>query len=244
MSFLINDELIWVSIPKNASHSIEHSLVNTQFNITRPNYFYTLIESNKLYNINKLPHLHIKMKSLIKEFGLKETFCIKREFSERFISSIEFLWAKIVDTNLHTPIIPIYEITNDFLYEFFNTELINNLYLTNYSKNQIWFDTYSKLVKDEIYFETSNISTYESICTLLSQNFWLDGEKCTYEFYTDNLNEYKNFIKNKFNIEVSIPIINANPNKQKTKIINNNEFKNWVYFNFEKRFDKTNMSII
>jgi hypothetical protein len=244
MGLLLNNELIWVSIPKNASFSIEHSLINSDLDIKRCNDFYKILNYWNLKGMDRVPHLHLKMKKLINEFGNKETFCIKRDFSERFISSIAFLWSKMEIANKHTPIINYNEITNDFLYNLFDVDTINNILCHSYEQPIRWHNVYSKFVNNKIDFHTTDFLTYESLCTLLPQLYWTDGEKCTYEFNTNNLDECKDFIKNKFNVEIEIPKLNSTLNIHETKIVNNAEFKNWLYANFEKRFDRTRMKII
>jgi hypothetical protein len=244
MSLLINNELIWVSIPKNASFSIEESLLNSGLNIKYSSSFYELKNFYASNNILRQPHPHVNVQKLKKEFGNKETFCIKREFSDRFISSIKFLWIKIINTNKHTPIIPISEINNEFLYLTFDLETINKLYDTSNDRNKHWFDVYSKLVKEKLDFNNTRNNIYESICTLLSQNFYTNAIKCTYEFDILNLNEYVKFMCEKFNVNIKINKLNTNSNKYKCKIINDDKFKNWLYDNFEKKFDINNKNII
>jgi hypothetical protein len=244
MSLLINDELIWVSIPKNASHSIEKSLLNSNLNIKYYSAFYKFKKLYEFENISQVPHLHTKIEKLKEEFGNKETFCIKREFSDRFISAIEFIWDKIIYKNNHTSIIPINKIDNDFIYSFFTLEIINMIYDTSDNRNKLWFEIYCKLIKEELDFNSTKPNVHQSICTLLSQNFFTNGKKCTYEFDINNLNEYVLFVKNKFNADIKIEKLNANSNKSKSNIVNNNQFKNWLYNNFEKKFDINNKSII
>jgi hypothetical protein len=244
MSLLINNELSWASIPKNASYSIENSLLNSELNIKYTSTFFKLKELYNLQNNPKEPHPHIKIEKLIYEFGNKETFCIRREYSDRFISSIEFIWDKIIAFNNHTPIIPINNIDNNFIYNFFSLKTINKIYDTTYNRNKLWFEIYSSLIREKLDFDNTPYSVYESICTLLSQNFWTNAKKCTYEFDICNLNEYILFMKNKFGVDVDIKKLNANSNKNKTNIINNKEFKNWLYNNFEKKFDINNKNII
>ena len=64
MSHLINNELIWVSIPKCASYSIEQSLRNSKLNLE-------LIDEN-----DKTSHHHAPLNRCLEQWGNKETVCI------------------------------------------------------------------------------------------------------------------------------------------------------------------------
>ena len=50
MSLLINNELIWVSIPKNASFSIEHALKNSKLEIKESKFYNEYRLKNDLNN--------------------------------------------------------------------------------------------------------------------------------------------------------------------------------------------------
>jgi len=210
MSLLINDKLIWVSIPKNASYSIEESLINSNLKINHSSVFYSIKKINESIGSDRIPHPHVELEKLKVEFGNKETFCIKREIGDRFKASIEFIFSTIINENKHTPIIPISEIDNNFIYSFFNLDY----------------------------------DTYQNLGTLLPQNFFTNSKKCTYEFDISNLDEYVLFMKDKFNVNIKVKKINRSTNKNESNIENNTEFKNWVFDNFEKRFEVNNKKII
>jgi hypothetical protein len=244
MSLLINDKLIWVSIPKNASYSIEESLINSNLKINHSSVFYSIKKINESIGSDRIPHPHVELEKLKVEFGNKETFCIKREIGDRFKASIEFIFSTIINENKHTPIIPISEIDNNFIYSFFNLENINNLFDTSLQQQKSWFQTYNKLIKEDLKFSDVYYDTYQNLGTLLPQNFFTNSKKCTYEFDISNLDEYVLFMKDKFNVNIKVKKINRSTNKNESNIENNTEFKNWVFDNFEKRFEVNNKKII
>ena len=119
MSLCIDNELIWVSIPRCASVSIEKSLSNSQLNIR----YY-----KKSMFFDKDIHLHIQLKTLYDYFGLKESVCIKRDFVDRWLSGLEHWWWTMSITGLE-PIIPFNEIDNNFIYTHFTDEMIDKMYV-------------------------------------------------------------------------------------------------------------------
>jgi len=244
MSLLINNELIWVSIPKNASYSVEHSLLTSNLRIEHAPVYYALLESNKLNNTDVLPHPHVKLDELKRDFGDKETFCIKRDPYDRFIAGIEFIFSKIITVNNHTPVVDISEIDNNFIYSFFDFETINNLYDTTNRRHELWFNIYCRLIKEELDFSSTYRNVFTNLSTILSQNYWTNCKKCTYEFDILDLDKYTKFINKKFNVNIEIEKLNTTIYKNKSGIINNIEFKNWVYNSFEKRFDINNRNFI
>jgi len=228
MGFLINNDLIWISIPKCASTSIQDALENSNLDIKK----------HKDYFLLPKKHLHIPLVNLNEEFGIKETICIKRDWFDKWLSALETIWLAIKHRE-HTPIIEWEEIDNDFLYKTFDTEFLNNLHssenieLCNFSimKN------YKSLPNDTIRGLTS---------LLKSQNYWKNNETCTYEFDITEMDKFTDFIKNRYGVDIELPNTNpkdkllevTNSKKTKSKIIVNDEFKKWVWDSFEKRYQK------
>ena len=78
--------------------------------------------------------------------------------------------------------------------------------------------------------------------TLISQKHILSNKKCTYEFDIKELDKFVDFIEKKFGEKLILQQSNQST-KRKNKIIINDEFKQWVWDNFEKRFEKRNTLI-
>ena len=170
---LINDDLIWICIPKNASFSIHLALNNANnlniqyssiYNIRNLNHYKGLTG----YPNEKYSHLHIPKNYLIEEWGNKETICITRNFVDRFISAIQFVWSRI-EKNGYTPIIPIYEIDNEFIYKLFTPNIIydiHNDFTINGNKHLKFLQS---IVKEKLNGTESFIG---NINALICQNYY------------------------------------------------------------------------
>ena len=135
MSHLINNELIWVSIPKCASYSIERSLRNSKLNLE-------LIEPN-----DKTLHFHIPLNQCLERWGDKETVCITRNWLFRWLSALNFIWDNIEFESEYNAIRNWEDVDNEYIYKTFDTDFLNNLHLLSNDYDgfrKCWF----KLVKE------------------------------------------------------------------------------------------------
>lgn len=227
MGLLINNDLIWISIPKCASSSIESTLLNSNLDIKK----------HYLHKINPGAHLHLELNLLYEDFGKKETICINRDPLERWISSLETIWEVFKSKNQLIKV-DFNDIDNEFLYKTFDIHFLNYLH-----SGQIEMCNFSFINNYEL--QKENDSTLSAICKLLlSQNYWKQNKKCTYEFEINKLDELQQFFKEKYNEELIIPHINPNEiiynrtEKTKNKIIIDNTLKNWYFDSFEKPYVK------
>jgi hypothetical protein len=233
MGLLINNDLIWISVPKCGSTSMETSLLNSNLKI------------EKHWRHYKSPndHLHIKVDDLYEYFGKKETICIIRDPLERWISSLKTIWLSITFRG-YDPIINWEDMDNDFLYKTFDKTFINNLhhYETTEKCNFVIIKDYKGApINAPNFVLISNLMT--------SQQFWKNNEKCTYEFNINELYKAEEFFYEKYKENINIPKIdpnykfrNDNINK-KNKIIIDDELRKWYLQSFEKRFEKNNKLI-
>jgi hypothetical protein len=228
MSYLINNDLIWVAIPKCASISIERALVKTN-----------LILNSIHYNNDTSIHSHIRLSETIPIFGNKETVCIKRDWFERWMSSLQYVINVTAHISPYTFKVKWKDIDNEFIYNFFTDEYVNNLY--GYREYDNLYKCFLKFVEEKEIMP--NILPYEyTICTLLSQQYWCDNQRCTYEFDISELDKFSDFIENRFGEKLNIEKFNSNP-ETKSKIIIDDKLRNWVWDKFEKPFIKTNRLI-
>ena len=247
MSILINNNLIWVSIPRNASYSIEKAIVTSGVKIKHWNTLYKTenmifsdVKTENVINKNWLHH-HINKKQLQMSFGMKETFCIKRDFSYRWISTLEHFWDVCIRHHKLTPIINYEDIDNEFVYKTFNTTFGNMLY----NDNMGLIKCTSMLVKQSME-EMLNNGKYDTIRLshiFASQNKYLDGEKCTYEFDIKELDKFKTFYEKRYDVKIDIPYENASA-KKSNKIILDDDLKNHLWEVFEKPFAKEKKYLI
>jgi len=228
MSLLINKELIWVSIPRCASSSIEMAFVDSDLyfeHINYPNFKEMLVTNNVKDN---LYHSHFKLSELKKVFGNKESFCIRRDWFERWISALKYFWDHAENKNLE-PVIKYEDIDNEFIYRTFDKNFSNDLLSTNG-----FSECSSKLIKD-IKKQPKHLQRTSHL--FLSQYYWTDNINCDYEFDINNLDGAEKLIKEKFNYEIKFLQANISSNR-KNKLIYNNELKNHIWDMFEKPFSK------
>jgi hypothetical protein len=233
MGLLINNELIWISVPKCASTSMENALLKSNLKIKKHWRHY---DSPNI-------HLHIKVDELYDHFGKKETICITRDPLERWISSLKTIWLSITYRG-YTPIINWEDIDNSFLYNTFDSTFINNLHShsTTEKCNFAIIKDYKNVPPDKFNFNLVND-------IIISQQFWKNNEKCTYEFGIDELHKVEEFFYKKYKEDIKVPNIDPNYDfknsdmHKKNKIIINDELKSWYWESFEKRFEKNSKVI-
>jgi hypothetical protein len=238
MSLLINNDLIWISIPKNASYSVESALLNSNLKVKLSNgYKKKYIDKTKF----ELTHTHIPLSSLFDEFGKKETLCINREYSQRWISSLSQILKqlKLLDMNL---IIDWKDIDNEFIYNFFDNETIKDI---NCNENEINY--LKKLVSNNsIEHKDFEQIQFKMLWNLLvSQNYWKLNNKCTYEFDINEMDNFETFIKNRYGVNIKVPKLNEGLGYKisDSNIKLDEKLKNWIWENFEVPFVKSNSLI-
>lgn len=203
MSLCINNNLIWVSIPKCASFSVESALINSELKIRLLEKYKKFIEKRKYTELSK--HAHYPLKELYNEFGILETFCITRDVTERFISGLKHTLWMYEKTFGYEPVIFHNKLNNNFIYDNIDEEFINNI---NSDIKEDNIKCAEKLIKNKL-TDASDIERIASLIWILKpQNFWKDNKKCNYEFSINNLNELENFIYSKYNVKIKIPILN------------------------------------
>ena len=84
MGYLINDNLIWIVNPKCASFSIETSLLDSNLKLKK--YFSPGREGL---------HNHITLDDCLNQFGTKESICITRDWFEKWLSALNYIWDRI-----------------------------------------------------------------------------------------------------------------------------------------------------
>jgi hypothetical protein len=226
VSHLINNELIWVSIPKCASYSIEQALRNSKLKL-------------EMYDPNTITdHYHVPLNECLLTWGNKETICITRDWVQRWISALNFIWDKIEFESEYTPIRKWEDVDNKFLYKSFDTNFLNNLHLVDGQDIGIQ-SCFLKLVKEN-YDPLKKIPNV--MITLISQKYFLSNKKCTYEFDIKEIDKFTDFIEERFGERLIIENTNQST-KRANKIVIDDKLKQWIWENFEKRFEKRNQLI-
>lgn len=230
MSLLINDDLIWISVPKCASHSIEKSLLNSDLNIK----YY---DGYRYVHDIQSQHTHYKKLKLFEYFGIKETICVNRDWIDRWVSALEWLWVMFNKFKIN-PLIEWEEIDNKFIINTFNSEFGKVLTHTT-----TWDNILLKLLKNSENISNDELhNTSKYLCVFMSQNHWKENQPCTYEFNIKELHKFEEFIQKRYGVSFKIPHLNTTP-KIKNKIEINDELKNHLWNVFEKPFEKRNSLI-
>jgi hypothetical protein len=227
VSYLINNELIWVSIPKCASYSIERALRNSKLKLDT-------------YDPNIIidEHLHVPLTECLSLWGNKETVCITRDYVHRWMSSLNFIWDKIEFESDYTLIRKWEDVDNEFLYKMFDTKFLNDLH--SFDGNDLETkNCFLKLVKEK--YDILKKMPFIMI-TLVSPNFFKSNRKCTYEFDIKEIDKFVDFIEDRFGERLIIESTNQST-KRPNKIIINDELKSFILENFENRFKKRNQLI-
>ncbi len=223
MSHLINNELIWISIPKCASYSIEQALRKSKLKL-------------EMYDSNDtLSHYHPLLNQCLTMWGTKETICITRDYMQRWLSALNFIWDKIEFESEYTTIRKWEEIDNEFLYKTIDTNFVNNLHLLD--TDGIGFkNCFFKLVKEK---HDTLKKIPDILPTLISQKSFKSNRKCTYEFDIKEIDKFVNFIEDRFGEKIIVEKTNQST-KRLNKIIINDELKSFIWKNFESIYDRRN----
>lgn len=236
MGLLINDELIWLSIPRCASVSIESALLKSNLNIKRLNMD---IEFENA-------HIHFQKSVLYQQFGIHQTVCIKRDWFSKWMSGLYHLFYWIDYTKVYTPIIKWEDIDNDFIYNTFDTDFTNSIYAKDTNN---WDDALLRVIKetqlkDKVYDSNGNImpNVVGILSVLASQNFFKQNEPADYEFDLSEIDKFSDFIYERFGERLVIERLNESK-KIPNKIVVDDRLKSWVWDKFEKPFQKRNTLI-
>jgi hypothetical protein len=226
MGYLINDNLIWVITPRCASNSVETALINSN------------LKSKKYNNIfNQERHIHVSLDKCLDYFGKKETVCITRDWFERWMSALNFIWDKIEYQTPFEPICKWEDLNNDIIYNLFDSNFISDLHYITEDGFKKCFFKFLKTEKEKVLKITPDSTIVGIPCTLVSEKFWKSNKKCTYEFDITELNKFVDFIENKFGERLLIEKLHTST-KRESKITVNDELKSFVWNNFEKIFEK------
>ncbi len=241
MSICINNDLIWVSIPRCASTSIESAILDSSL----------AINHYRFGGARKYPqHVHIELPKLYEKFGKMETVVIKRNYFDRWISGLQHTWYTFESNGIELSV-KWEDIDNDFIYRNFTKDYVDSIYLSFGIENRLL--KHKEIVETRefnnsiIYRFAKNIPksidhTYNPFLLLLSQSYWIDNNKCTHEFNIDEIDKFEDFICNRYEIDFKVDKINKS-NPTKSNIIKDEKLRKWVFEMFEKRFQKRNSII-
>jgi hypothetical protein len=238
MSIHINNDLIWVSVPRCASTSIERSILNSPL----------IINHHRFGTAREYPkHIHVKLSELYVNFGKMETVVVKRNYFDRWISALQHVWNMYEIAGIKMSV-KWEDIDNDFIYNNFTNDYVDSIYSIGEMKTDL--TKYEDIIKMRefnksiIYRFTKNTPknidyTFNPLILLLSQSYWVDNDKCTYEFDIDEIYKFEEFMCDRYKIDFKLDKINKSYSI-KNNIVKDDKLKKWVFDNFEKRFIKSN----
>jgi hypothetical protein len=118
MSICINNDLIWVSVPRCASTSIERSILNSPL----------IINHHRFGTAREYPkHIHVKLSELYVNFGKMETVVVKRNYFDRWISALQHIWNMYEIAGIKISV-KWEDINNDFIYNNFTNDYVDSIY--------------------------------------------------------------------------------------------------------------------
>ena len=215
---VINNKIVFIPIPKNASWSVEDTCISYGFELRYPN---TLWENSINLNVKDTKrHLHSTIDSLIDRFGTDlEYVCIIRDSTDRFISAWKYFIGSVISG--------LDEVDNELVDELKNkdNEFVINFIKNNYSDFLNAYNSFKirkklliKLLDDlgissrypisERFIKLHSLHIF----SLVSQYQWILNDKVKVrEFKFDKLEEFEEYISKK--LDVDFKLLHKNNNK-------------------------------
>jgi hypothetical protein len=222
---LINNEFVFLPIPKNASTSILYSIIkwNIPFDFGHDGYNKWMESGAKEFKT--FLHQHFLISFYKKTFPEKKIIGIKRDASSRFISALKFMVAQCKIHNVNVK----YDFENlseDEIIEIFSNIFFELNEFTFYTANEthphynpVFRDITKKYISDDANFNLIWLLNFTS------QYYWGLSE-CDIIFDIKNLNEFESLIKN---IKPNFNLIKAN-SAEEVIFLNVNKSEKLLHF--------------
>lgn len=216
---LIDKRLIYVATPKTATQSIRAAIIDSGIPFEE---FHTHLAPGE-------NHYHVSLSEMINKWGIKESFCLERDWFERWFSGLTYIIYGYLHYDNLEPRFRLEDIDNNFIYETFTSDFVNTLYSPD--KDDL------RKIQQVFLHNPEKLEHPGRVKVLCSSNFWKSGKKCTYEFNFKNFDKVETFFEQTFSCEFKIPKLNEmNSSFKLTNIKINEELKEFVFNRFEKRF--------
>lgn len=229
MSILIEDEFIYVAIPKAGCISITNAIIKSNLNYELApdfkktyNKFKEEIESkNSRFIIG--PN-HYRLDQLKNEFGDKKTIAIKRNHLDRFISALKFSYRWFGEKNIK-PKIDLNKIDNEYIYKLIDDEFVFLVENGEFVKVLKYFSDDGNFKKKDLEF----------LFTFIPSSFMKCGYDIDYEFDISELHLLENFLNDRYGSNLEIKKLNVSePNSN--GIVKNTELSDFIWDKFEKKY--------
>jgi len=217
---LLDRRLIYVATPKTATQSIRAAILESGIP------FEEFLPDDS----SEDRHYHITLSEMISKWGVKESFCLERDWFDRWLSGFIYVMFGYLNYPNLKPKFCAEDIDNNFIYNTFDSELVNIMHAPD--KNDL------RSIQKKFIYNPEDLIHPGRIKVLCSSKFWKSGKKCTYEFDFKKLDTVKSFFEQNFNCEFSIPVLNSiKSNIDLPNLEINDELRSFVYQTFEKRFN-------
>jgi hypothetical protein len=210
---LIENKIVFIKTPKNASSSIYESLILNDFNVQEGNLFINLETRNSINlwkNENQpliLANYHQSYEELSKYFSPKDYryVSVVRDSTDRFISSWKYM-IQLLKENTETynsPLLDYGKFTTNEVIEFFKP-IINKLYSVN-------GDEVDSVVKEYFCSDAQEATKghWKSIAKTFQSQYYWGVDKCDLIFKINQLDKFENFVTSEFNKEFKLSHVNT-----------------------------------
>ena len=269
---LIENELIFLSVPKNASMAVHYALEESDIDI-KPTFPYDIMfnrisEKNRNHHekINhKIKiHAHYTTAEVYSNINKKlPTIFIKREYSDRFVSGLNYIFNYIIPIVYPHLRQALPNIDNEWVYENITRDVIENIKIYNPTDmsfdvngidspqdcvHRVVINALNKFVDNKVvlkkiispYNEPWPDNKYINFKLLDSQEIYKSGHPPKYIFDISELDRLEKMMMDRYGKVLEIKKVNnMNTTNIKTNFVNDTKLKNWVWNNFEKHhFEK------
>ena len=265
---LIENELIFISVPKNASMAVHYALEESTIEF-KPTFPHDIMvsrilekDSNSkkfLENNHKIKiHTHYTTAEVYTNINKKlPTIFIKREYSERFISALNYIFNFRIPLAYPELTNVMHYIDNEWIYKNMTDGVIENIKIYNPTDmsyeidkidspedmvHRIIITSLNKFIKNKFIikrntgfsegFPKNKLINFK---LLDSQEIYKSGHAPKYTFDVKELDKLETLMYDRYGKLLEIKKVNSmDMNYIKTNFVNDTKFKNWVWDNFEK----------
>jgi hypothetical protein len=213
---VINDKIVFIPVPKNASWSVENTCIDYGFDLKYRNVLWE--NSIKLNVNNKGRHIHSTVDNLLSSFGNQYDYvCIIRNSTDRFISAWKFfisaMEAELNDTVLSDRI---KKLDNSFVIDFIKENYLKlpSSYNSMESSVELLMILLNKMgIVDYLIIDENFKYRYSAhIVTFISQYQWIYNNSVNIkQFSFEKLNDFEKYISD--SLMVDFKLIHENKTK-------------------------------
>lgn len=231
MSILIENEFIYLAIPKSGCISITNAIIKSNLNyelapVLKTEYDKHKEEINAKDSEYIIKTFHYRLDQLKSEFGNKETISIKRNHLDKFISALNYCYYVFERENLK-PKIGLNEIDNEYIYRLIDDNFVSSIENNRYGQVLKYFvDDFSQIKNDtRLSFLYAFVPSSHMKC----------GYKIEHEFDITELHLLENFLNDRYGSNLEIKKLNVSePNSN--GIVKNTELSDFIWDKFEKKY--------